>query len=119
MITIRGLLSYETAYRNHFRRIIWKFAEDGIIYAEIRVALNYGFFILSDDGERKFSQHEIVQIFAEVLEEEVPKIRESGFDFIGIKIIYACMRMSTVEAMEWCVNNCIELKISFPDLICG
>lgn len=34
----RSMLCYETAYKGQFRRILWRFAEDGISYAEIRLA---------------------------------------------------------------------------------
>lgn len=107
------------AYREHFRQIIWKFARENILYSEIRVALNFGFSISSDDGIRQYNHREIIQILATVLEEELPKIRNAGLTFYGIKIIYACMRNSSREAMEWCINNCIDLKQAFPDLICG
>jgi adenosine deaminase CECR1 len=99
--------------------MIWKFARDGISYAEIRVALNYRFSISSDDGKRQLSQEEIVQIFADTLDQEQPRIKAEGLSFFGVKIIYACMRNSTREAMEWCMDNCISLKQKFPLLICG
>ncbi len=116
---IRGLLCYERAYRDQFRRIIWQFAQDGIIYAEIRVALNYCFAIMTDDAKRRYTRREILQLFADVLAEELPKMKNEGFTFYGIKIIYACMRSSSREAMKWCMDNCIEMKQIFPDLICG
>lgn len=116
---IRSMLGYETAYREHFRRVLWKFAQDGIMYAEIRVALNYGFAIKSDDGTQQLKQKEVLEIFQQVLREEVPKIHAAGHLFYGAKIIYACMRSSSREGMLWCMDNCIEMKQLFPDLICG
>jgi adenosine deaminase CECR1 len=116
---LRTLLGYETAYRGQFRRMIWKFARDGISYAEIRVALNYKFTISSDDGNRQLSQDEMIQIFASTLDQELPKMKEEGLSFFGVKIIYACMRNSSREAMKWCMDNCISLKQKFPHLICG
>jgi adenosine deaminase CECR1 len=111
---IRSMLGYETAYREQFRRVLWKFAQ-----AEIRVALNYGFAIKSDDGTRQLKQKEALEIFQSVLKEEVPKIHAAGHIFYGVKVIYACMRSSSREAMLWCMDNCIEMKQQFPDLICG
>ncbi|KAL6903186.1 hypothetical protein GGI43DRAFT_401445 [Trichoderma evansii] len=116
---IRSMLGYETAYREHFRRVLWKFAQDGIMYAEIRVALNYGFAIKSDDGTRELKQKEALEIFQSVLKEEVPKIHAAGHIFYGAKVIYACMRSSSREAMLWCMENCIEMKQLFPDLVCA
>ena len=119
-VTIRRcLMGYYTAYREHVRRILWQFARDGISYAEIRVALNYGYSISSDDGKRQLNQDEIVRIFADTLEEEQPKIMADGLSFFGLRIIYACKRKNSREAMKWCMENCITLKQKFPHLICG
>lgn len=81
--------------------------------------MNYQFVIKSDDGSRDYGHHEIMQLVSDVLKEEIPKIQAAGLVFYGIKVIYACMRKATKEAMEWCMNTCIELKQAFPDLICG
>lgn len=115
----RSLLCYETAYKGQFRRILWRFAEDGISYAEIRLAMNYLFTIQSDDGTREYGHAEIIQMLADVLKEETPKIQASGITFYGVKIIYAVLRSAPKEAMKWCMDTCIELKQRFPDFICG
>lgn len=115
----RSLLCYEAAYKGHFRRILWRFAEDGISYAEIRLAMNYMFTIQSDDGTREYGHGEIMQMLADVLKEETPKIQASGLTFYGVRIIYAVLRGAPKEAMKWCMDTCIELKQKFPDLICG
>ncbi|POS78305.1 hypothetical protein DHEL01_v203292 [Diaporthe helianthi] len=118
-LVLRSLLCYETAYKNQFRRILWRFAEDGISYAEIRLAMNYLFTVQSDDGTREYGHREIIQMLADVLEEEVPKIQASGLTFYGVKFIYAVMRAATREAMRWCIDTCIDVKQQFPDLICA
>ena len=115
----RSLLCYETAYKGQFRRILWRFAQDGISYAEIRLAMNHLFTIQSDDGTREYGHGEIMQMLADVLKEETPKIQASGLEFHGVKVIYAVLRGAPREAMRWCMDTCIELKQQFPDLICG
>ncbi|RKL08484.1 hypothetical protein BFJ71_g1771 [Fusarium oxysporum] len=70
---MRSLLCCETAYKEHFRRILWRFAEDGISYAEIRLAMNYGFAIESGDGNNENDHAGTVQLLADVL----------GFDLQG------------------------------------
>lgn len=119
VMVLRSLLCYETAYKGHFRRILWRFAEDGISYAEIRLAMNYMFTIRSDDGTREYGHGEIMQMLADVLKEETPKIQASGLTFYGVKIIYAVLRSAPKDAMKWSMDTCIELKQQFPDLICG
>lgn len=116
---IRALLGYETAYREHFRRILWAFAQDGLSYGEIRYGLDYGYFIKTDDGRGKLGVAEIVKILSDVLKEEVPKIRATGLPFWGAKVIYACMRNSSKEAMAWNMNMAIEMKQAYPEVICG
>ncbi|KAJ0117902.1 hypothetical protein J7T55_014352 [Diaporthe amygdali] len=115
----RSMLCYETAYKGQFRRILWRFAEDGISYAEIRLAMNQAFTIQNDDGTRNFGHGEMIQMLADVLKEEVPKIQAAGHTFYGVKLIYACLRSATKEAMRWCMDTCIEMKQQFPDLICA
>lgn len=119
VMVMRSMLCYETAYSQHFRRILWKFAEDGISYAEIRLAMNYLFAVRSDDANRDYGHGEVIQMLADALQEEVPKIQASGLTFYGVKIIYSCSRSATKEAMRWCMDTCIEMKQQFPDLICG
>lgn len=116
---LRSLLCYETAYKGHFRRILWKFAEDGISYGEIRLAMNYLFTVQSDNGTREYGHEEIIQMLADVLKEETPKIQASGLTFYGVKFIYAVLRASDREAMGECMDTCIRLKQQFPDMICG
>jgi adenosine deaminase CECR1 len=115
----RSLLCYETAYRENFRRILWLCARESIIYVEIRVALSYMYTISSDDGTRQYSQSDMMQMFIDILEEEVPKIQSAGLAFYGAKVIYGCLRSASKEAMQWCMESCIELKQKFPNLICG
>jgi adenosine deaminase CECR1 len=118
MVT-RSLLGYETAYREQIRRMLWAFAEDGVQYVEMRVALGYKFTISNDSGEKDLDIREILQIFVDVMDKELPRMHDQGFDFFGMKVIYACMRNSTKESMIWCMDKCIEMKQQFPDLICG
>ncbi|KAL7934694.1 hypothetical protein V8C35DRAFT_34287 [Trichoderma chlorosporum] len=116
---IRSMLGYETAYREHFRRVLWKFAQENIIYSEIRVALSYGFALKSDDGTRELKEKEALEIFQQVLREEIPKIHAAGHVFYGVRIIYASLRSLPKEQMQWCMENCILMKQMFPELICA
>lgn len=116
---LSGLLRYETAWREHFKHVLWDFARDGINYAEIRFGLNYKNFMWSDDGERQIDYHEMMRIISELQKEELPKIRKEGYTFYGVKCIYSTMRIEEREQMVWDMNMAIELKRAFPDLICG
>ncbi|KAJ0144958.1 hypothetical protein HZ326_12321 [Fusarium oxysporum f. sp. albedinis] len=100
VFVMRSLLCYETAYKEHFRRILWRFAEDGISYAEIRLAMNYGFPIKGDDGSNENDHAGMVQLLADILSDEHPKIQASGLAFYGVKFIYACLRSIPKERMK-------------------
>ncbi|KAJ5116726.1 hypothetical protein N7456_001074 [Penicillium angulare] len=115
----RGLLRYESAWRDYTRRVIWNLVEDGISYAEIRFAMHYSSTVTSDDGERSLSHKEMIAIVEEVLNQEKKKIEERSLVFHGFKIIYANLRGCSPWEMRWCIQDAICLKQEFPDLICG
>lgn len=100
VVAMRSLLCCETAYKEHFRRILWRFAEDGISYAEIRLAMNYGFAIESGDGNNENDHAGTVQLLADVLGDGLPRILASGLTFYGVKLVYACLRSITKEHMK-------------------
>ncbi|KXH62208.1 hypothetical protein CSAL01_10593 [Colletotrichum salicis] len=119
VMVMRSMMCYETAYCGQFRRILWKFAQDGISYAEIRLALNYNFTIQSDDGKQSYGHQEIIQMLEGIQKDELPRITASGLVFHGVKLIYACNRSASREAMKSCMETCIKMKQQFPDFICG
>lgn len=116
---LRGLFNYESAYRNHFRRVIWHFARDGISYAELRVSMHRGNFARRDDGSGSLTHREMFQVLADVLEEDLPKMKAEGLHFTGARLIFTALRNGTKEDMSYSLNECIELKQVFPNLICG
>ncbi|KAH8900736.1 Metallo-dependent hydrolase [Thozetella sp. PMI_491] len=119
MRLFRSMLCYETAFREHFRRMLWKFAEDGISYAEVRFGLDMGFTVKSDDGRHAYSVPEIVKLLWQTNQEETPKIQASGLAWYGAKIIYACMRTGPREAMLWAMDTAIQVKQAYPDFVCA
>ena len=115
----RGLLYYESAWRESFRSVVRTLVQDNVQYAEIRIALNRGSNVVSDDGESQFSHHRMLQILYDTLNTEKKCMKESGIIFHGLRVIYATLRDSTRTDMEWCIEDCIELKKAFPDFLCG
>lgn len=73
----------------------------------------------SDDGEREIDYHGMMRMIQEVQEQELPKIKEEGYTFYGIKCIYATLRKEETDEMVWGMDMAIQLKQAFPDLICG
>lgn len=118
-IVLRGFFNYETAYKNHFRRVIWHLARDGIMYAEMRVSMHFGNFARRDDGSGDLTHKEMYQLLANVLDEELAKMRAEGLTFTGVRFIHTAIRSGKKEEMQWALDECIILKQDFPDLICG
>jgi len=118
-VVLRGLFNYEAAYRNHFRRVIWHFARDGIMYAELRVSMHRGNHARRNDGTGNLSHQEMFQVLADVLAEELPKMKEEKLLFTGARLIFTALRSGTNEDMQYSLDECIELKQQFPALICG
>ncbi|KAL0257192.1 hypothetical protein SLS55_008002 [Diplodia seriata] len=116
---LRGLVAYTSAWKGHFKRVLWHLARDGVSYAEIRIPMHWQFFVMADDGSRELDRKEMVGLLKEVLEEEVPRIRAERMVFWGVRFIYGSFRLCERENMRWMMNDCVELKQKYPDLICG
>ncbi|THV84940.1 Metallo-dependent hydrolase [Aureobasidium pullulans] len=118
-VVLRGLFNYETAYKNHFRRVIWSLARDGIMYVELRISMHYGNYARRDDGTADLNHKEMVQLLSDVLSEDLPRVKAKGLHFSGARFIFTAFRSCTKDEMLWCIDDCIALKQAFPDLICG
>ncbi|KAK2807156.1 hypothetical protein FQN51_004770 [Onygenales sp. PD_10] len=117
---MKGLFNYESAFRAYIGAAIDSFVADNIMYAEVRPNF-FDKYIVSDDGETRLDHHAWLRIIGE---ETAAKIRQLDAEgekgrFVGMKVIYCAPRSIRHEDMEWCLNDCIELKQAFPDLICG
>jgi adenosine deaminase CECR1 len=95
--------------------------DDKVMYAELRPML-MDKSIPADDGVRKlFHQDQMRLILEEVAskkEELQRKGKQDKFPF-GLKIIYCAPRSIPKEWMQREIQDCIKLKLEFPDLICG
>ncbi|GME65583.1 putative adenosine deaminase [Neofusicoccum parvum] len=118
-MVLRGLTGYVTAWKNHFKRVLWHCARDGIGYAEIRVPMKWDNFVWRDDGTAQLNRREMVGLLKEVLEQEEPKIKGEGLVWWGVKFIYGSFRLAERENMKWMMDDAIDLKQAYPDLICG
>ena len=94
---------------------------DGIIYAELRPML-LDRSISTDDGCHKMSQRDQVLILKSELEKKKKQLESKGklneFPF-GFKLIYCTPRSISKDYMRQELQDCIKLKMDFPELICG
>ena len=111
---IKGLFSYESAFKAYTRACIYDFIDDNIQYAEIR--LNFpSNALVKDDGMGYIDNFGLLQI----IQDEIEYQKTTGRYFGGMKVIYCTPRSFGNKAIEDSLNECIELKRKFPNLLCG
>ncbi|KAK5122871.1 hypothetical protein LTR08_006822 [Meristemomyces frigidus] len=117
----KGLLNYESAYRWYIGHAIDSMVRDKVMYAELRpILLDKG--IPSDDGTRQLDHKDQMNIICEEVREKRRELEDAGkldsFPF-GVRIIYCTPRSISKAQMKIELQDCIDLKLQFPDLICG
>ena len=78
--------------------------------------------ISTDDGRERIGHVEQMEIIEAELSKKKKQLQDKGelhrFPF-GFKVIYCTPRSISKECMKQELQNCINLKIAFPQLICG
>ena len=114
-LVFRDVSFYEPIFREFCRRIFRQLHEDGIKYADLRIA-----FLLDqrprNEGEMRDYAHQ-VGIFKE--EVEAFKASEEGKGFWGARIIWTALRFQARQQIEENMKECVEMKKLFPDIIAG
>lgn len=91
------------------------------MYAELRPML-LDKSIPSNDGKREITNAEQMKLVIKGVADKKKELEAQGkldkFPF-GIKIIYCTPRSIPKQVMQREMRQCIELKLQFPDLICG
>ncbi|KAL1626864.1 hypothetical protein SLS56_006592 [Neofusicoccum ribis] len=117
----KGLLNYESNYRWYIKEAMENMVANKVMYAELRPML-MDKTIPSDDGRRQIDLEGQMAIIEEVIREyqnELDKEGELSKLPWGIKIIYCTPRSIPKAKMQSELEDCIKLKIKFPNLICG
>lgn len=114
-------MNYERVFTWYIGEAIDNMIRDGVMYAELRPML-LDKSIPSDDGlQKRDHKWQMQTIIDEVLKKQ-QQLREQGlfdkFPF-GLKIIYCAPRSIPKPMMMKEIQDCIKLKLEFPDLICG
>jgi adenosine deaminase CECR1 len=113
---MKGLFGYESAFRAYTQECIQSFIDDNIQWAEIRP--NFPANILwTDDGKHKKTNREILEILREEAAKKVNSLE--GEYFGGWKVIYCCPRSFSRKVIADALEECIQLYLAFPDMICG
>lgn len=95
--------------------------EEKVMYAELRPML-LDKFIPANDGKGKIDNSSQMQLIIDGVREKQNELRKKNeldkFPF-GLKIVYCTPRSIPKKMMQEEMKQCIELKMQFPDLICG
>ncbi|KAK7606697.1 hypothetical protein JOL62DRAFT_586335 [Phyllosticta paracitricarpa] len=116
----KGLLNYESAYREYVRLAMLNMVKNKVMYAELRPML-LDKALPTDDGHGKIDLKRQMEIVTEEIHAFKAALGETDihkFPF-GLKIIYCTPRSIPKERMRSELADCIALKEEFPDLICG
>ena len=116
---MKGLFAYESAFRNYTRACIEDFIEDNIQYAEIRPNFMTTNYLKTDDGFGSINNEGIMNIINEEMKVTIEKLRAEGKYFGGLKVIYCAPRSFSREKISMALDECIDLKLKYPDLLCG
>lgn len=116
---MKGLFAYESAFRNYTRALIEDFVKDNIQYAEIRPNFMATNNLKTDDGRDSINNEGIMNIINEEVDATIRKLQNEGIYFGGLKVIYCTPRSFSRDDIRVALNECIDLKLKFPDLLCG
>lgn len=116
----RNLVYFAPVWRAYIRQFLEETIADGVSYVEARINFSPK-FMTGPDGEQNVSHKEWLGMFQDVLVEFRGSLQAEGRDdeFFGAKIIYTIVRDCEPEELEWYLNDCIEMKKLFPDIIAG
>ncbi|KAL1797896.1 hypothetical protein ACET3X_004502 [Alternaria dauci] len=117
----KGLLNYQSVYKEYIGDAIDRMIEENVMYAELRPML-LDKFIPDDNGKDKIGNAAQMQLIIDGVEAKKKSLAREGrldkFPF-GLKIIYCTPRSIPSFMMKEEMKQCIELKLQYPDLICG
>ncbi|KAG8533802.1 uncharacterized protein KY384_001543 [Bacidia gigantensis] len=112
-----ALQSYEPILRASIRHLLEDLIQDGIRWVDFRCIFGSSKFF--KEGKEDASPHsmDLLQVWSE----EIHSFQESedGKGFWGCRFIWTTLRSWSRKQVLEHMKSCIEMKLEFPDLICG
>ncbi|PRP85858.1 hypothetical protein PROFUN_06132 [Planoprotostelium fungivorum] len=110
---LRGMTYHGPFLKRYIKENLSYAASEHIYYQEFRV--NFLLPTMTDErGENSVSHDDWMDIFQQVLD-ETPRTKI----FWGYKIIFCTIRSIDRDMMRSSMDECIRLKLKYPNLICG
>jgi adenosine deaminase CECR1 len=113
---VSDILYYEPIFRASIQLILSQLREDGIKYVELRCAFTFQYRKTGRNNPQK-GYLEMLKAFQE--EVDSFKATDAGKDFHGARIIWSAVRSRPNKSLLDTMQQCITMKLRFPDLICG
>jgi len=113
---LNSLEYYEPIFRPAIRRLLHDLVVDGIKWVDFRSMFFVDFF-LEGQEEPIPDSTDFLRIWTEEL--AAFKATEEGKGFWGCRFIWTSLRFWKKKEIVEHMKQCIEMKLAFPDLICG
>jgi adenosine deaminase CECR1 len=110
----RNLVYYFPIWGEYIRHFLQETYEDGISYVEARINFSPKFMV-GADGEENVPHVDWLRTFSLV----VDQFKTEHPDFFGAKIIYSVIRDCDGDLLRDHLEDCIQMKQMFPELIVG
>lgn len=116
---MKGLFSYESAYRRYTRLFLEDLVRDGILYAEVRPNFMSSNQLYRDDGSGLIDNKGIMRIIIDVVTAFRAELDTDCRRFAGLKVIYCTPRVFSSRDIEAALDECLVFKKLWPEWIAG
>ncbi|KAG8695154.1 hypothetical protein FRC09_009362 [Ceratobasidium sp. 395] len=120
-----GLTRYQPIFKRYTEQLLLSQVEDGISHVELRVGRGISSDLLSEDGAQNLTMANVMENIQDAIDNVRANLIAQGRkdEFLGAKastsVIYMALRAVSVEEMTENLNECLELKAKYPDLMAG
>ena len=113
---LASIQHYEPIFRQFIRRMLKALHEDGVRWVDLRSV-----FLVPFTRANTEEPDENFEYMLQCLQEEISNFKSSseGHDFWGARLIWTTVRSFDTKSLAKDMLNCIDMKLAFPDLICG
>lgn len=111
---LSSLLHYEPTFREFVRRMFKDLLEDGVQYVDMRSTFIDPFY--SEGSEEPDQDFELM---IDIIDDEVEKLKAADKRFWGARLIWTGLRAFDSKKIVEDMQQCIQMKLLYPELICG
>ena len=113
---LNSLENYEPIFRPAIRKMLSDLHRDGIRWIDFRSVFFADYFMTGSE-DRSPDYKDFLRMWSEEL--SAFRATEEGKDFWGCRFIWTSLRFWPKKQIVEHMKSCIEMKLAYPDLICG